>query len=483
MQSSNGVFSIRQRLLLTSFPLLCLFLFLAGIALDRAYQRAAVESEFRTLQLQAWSLMADAELRAQQLYMPEALQEPAFSLPSATIAGFVLDEAGEILWQSSAATAQSVFVASLRKAIATGRGGDRGKHHEPNGAFVFSQSVTYVADIADVNDIGLSGSEQPQLPSAGISTVKRFTFVVVENGLEYAARLSHFRHQTIFWLALTGLLLLMLQWFALRWSLSPLRQLATDIGRLERGEVEHLSVRYPVELHVVTDNLNQLMGSLRKQRERYRNTLDDLAHSLKTPLSTLRSQLESDDAHQPDSMLEQVSRIDEQISRQLRRISGAGDAALGRDRIALKRLLERLLSALSTVYAARVIDLQTQIDSHAVVMADQADLMEVFGNLLDNAFKYAEGHVRVAVSLHRDDDARHWVLVVIEDDGAGIAADARRAVLQRGVRLDTRCEGQGIGMAVALELVELYGGKMEIATSTLGGAQVQVMLPGVVTME
>jgi two-component system sensor histidine kinase PhoQ len=137
-------------------------------------------------------------------------------------------------------------------------------------------------------------------------------------------------------------------------------------------------------------------------------------------------------------------------------------------------LVDRLLRALATAYRDRAIEARTDLPRPCRVRGDERDLMEMLGNLLENAFKYT--HSRVQVSAVVGDT----LTVRVEDDGPGIPADVRQAVLDRGTRADQVQPGQGIGLSVVAELVGLYHGELRIEESALGGACLMLELPGAV---
>jgi two-component system sensor histidine kinase PhoQ len=134
---------------------------------------------------------------------------------------------------------------------------------------------------------------------------------------------------------------------------------------------------------------------------------------------------------------------------------------------------------LQKVYFERRIACKVEVPAECAFLADKGDLMELVGNLLDNAFKYCHEQVKISVaSLSLPGSRRAGIVVMVEDDGPGISIDQRAHVLERGARLDERAIGQGIGLSVVRELAELYRGSVEIATSSLGGARITVRLLG-----
>src|SRR5690606_17733488 len=114
---------------------------------------------------------------------------------------------------------------------------------------------------------------------------------------------------------------------------------------------------------------------------------------------------------------------------------------------------------------------ELRVSSSAMFQGDPGDLTEMLGNLLDNAYKYCKSRVLVTADMQRD-----RVVVTIGDDGPGIDADEAQRLLERGVRADESIPGQGIGLAVVRETVELYRGTLEVGRSPLGGAELRIAL-------
>jgi len=260
--------------------------------------------------------------------------------------------------------------------------------------------------------------------------------------------------------------------------------MARDLKSIESGAGEELQGLYPRELKSVTDNLNLLIKSERKQQARYRTTLGDLAHSLKTPLAVITGVAEklssaksnglpADTVRQIDTVEEQLDRMNQIISYQLQRaVQAKGASALARQ-VKVSSVIERILQALDKVYAAKAMTHTESIDEQAVFFGDERDLMEIMGNILDNAYKYGHGKLQITVEVISA--GREQLSIVVEDDGPGIADDQRQFVLQRGARADTLAQGQGIGLAVVTDIVDSYGGLIDVGNSRLGGARIQIV--------
>jgi two-component system sensor histidine kinase PhoQ len=267
----------------------------------------------------------------------------------------------------------------------------------------------------------------------------------------------------------------------LRWSLTPLRRVASDMARVEHGDSAHLDSQYPQELVGLTDRINAFIASEREQRTRYRHTLADLAHSLKTPLAVIRSQVESpmdgDDAARRTGVLAQVRRMDELVAYQLSRAATSGRQTFA-SAVPIAGHAEDLVRSLEKVYAAKNLLCEFDIDDGAVFYGEQGDLLELMGNLLENAFKWA-GH-RVLLVVRQQPlpgHSRAGLRLSVEDDGPGIAADQVEKVLQRGVRGDERVQGHGIGLSIVQDIVHAYKGELVVDHSPeFGGARFSVTL-------
>lgn len=273
------------------------------------------------------------------------------------------------------------------------------------------------------------------------------------------------------------LLVIPLLWMAARWSLRPIEALAKEVRELEEHHRERLNPETSRELVSLVRNLNRLVKSERERYDKYRTTLTDLTHSLKTPLAVLQSTLRSlrsnrlsvSDAE--PVMLEQISRISQQIGYYLHRASmRGGNIMLSRELHPVAALLDSLTSALNKVYQRKGVAITLDISPEISFVGEKNDLMEVMGNLLDNACKYCLEFVEV--SARQSDDRLH---IIIDDDGPGIPVSLRETIFDRGQRADTLRPGQGVGLAVAREIVEQYGGEIVASESPLGGARMEAI--------
>ncbi len=281
----------------------------------------------------------------------------------------------------------------------------------------------------------------------------------------------------VYVLAANLLLVIPLLWLAAWWSLRPIQSLAKEVRELEEHHREKLNPNTTRELTSLVRNLNRLLKSERERYDKYRTTLTDLTHSLKTPLavmqSTMRSlrsaKLSADEAE--PVMLEQISRISQQIGYYLHRASmRTGSTLLSRELHPVAPLLDSLTSALNKVYQRKGVNITLDISPEISFVGEKNDFMEVMGNLLDNACKYCLEFVEV--SARQGENELH---IIVEDDGPGIPQGKRDQVFDRGQRADTLRPGQGVGLSVARDIVEQYDGRIDTGDSLLGGARMEAI--------
>jgi len=441
--------SLNARLTLSAGLVLAVFVAASAFALERAFRDSARSSREERLLGQVYLLMAAADVDAHgKLTLSSAPLDTRFDLPASGLYGTITDSAGSVVWRSRSALAAD---APFSPALAAGEQRFDEIDKKP-GYFLQSFGVSW----------STAGGSFP------------FTFSVAEDLTAYREQLNLYRRSLWTWLGAMAVLLLAAQWLTLRWGLSPLRRVADELTRLEQGQQERIGGNYPTEVERLTDNLNTLMVHERAQQKRYRDALADLAHSLKTPLALVRSALSRAraDPELKQTLEEQVERMDRIVGYHLQRAAASGRSGMLAPQ-PLRPAVQRMVKALSKVYADKRVKTQIALDERLRFRGDEGDLTEMLGNVLDNAFKWSRRAVRVSAKL-----AEGRLALTVEDDGTGIAqADAER-VLQRGIRADQSTPGHGIGLAVTRDIVEAYDGRVVIGSSALGGAAVTLVLPG-----
>ncbi|MFQ5509042.1 MAG: sensor histidine kinase [Leptospirillia bacterium] len=275
----------------------------------------------------------------------------------------------------------------------------------------------------------------------------------------------------------TLLVLLLVQRLIVRVTLRPLKAVEQDVAALEQGKVERLGEDVPKEVQPLVAEFNRLLAAMSGRMERSRNALGNLAHALKTPLTLIlqvaeRKEMESFPEAR-DTLLRGGDTIHNLVERELKRARLAGAAPTGL-RVDLKSAVEPLAGVLSRVYQERGIDIALEVPDRAVFPGDREDMLELFGNLLDNACKWAESRVRLRV------DDKPGLCFTVEDDGPGCAEADLTRLATRGVRVDEDTPGHGLGLAIAQDVVMSYGGEISFGRSeALGGFEARVRIPEV----
>ncbi len=269
--------------------------------------------------------------------------------------------------------------------------------------------------------------------------------------------------------------LLTLQIFIIRRGLCSLIDVKKDISRLKSGDIRQLSSTNTTEIEPLVTEINYLVQNMELRLQRSRNAVGNLAHAAKTPLTVIDRYVDvllEEEVDQGQGIKEQSARLREMIERELTRARIAG-AALPGQRIYIGEELEKLTRTLKAIYREKALTFDLDISAKSYFPGERDDLVELMGNLLDNASKWAESQVRI--KAHMDD---HCLELVVEDDGPGIPPDARERLLNRGERLDESTTGHGLGMSIITEIVRQYQGKLMLgASQRLGGLEVQVVLP------
>ena len=442
--------SLQSRLLLAASLVLAGFIAATGLALDKAFHVSAEAATQDRLQSHIYALLAAADEDGKgHMIPPQELPEPRFSEPDSGLYAVITSHDNTPLWRSTSLTGRDINVTE----------------QQMPGKSSFSE-LTHSGMQLYVLTFGVAWEDY-----AGAEAL--YTFTVAEDTTVFQTEIDSFRSTLWGWLGGMAVVLLLAQGAILRWGLRPLRTVTADLQQIEKGRADRLDGHYPKELAGLTSSLNSLIEHSKAVQVRYRNSLGDLAHSLKTPLAILQSSYSNKSGDAGDSrtlVSEQVERMDDIISHQLQRASVSGRTTLAKP-VPVGKVVERLVRSLDKVYREKQVAVNLELDPASTFTGDEADLTEVLGNLLENAYKYCKRIVLVHVNT---DQHTGGIEISIEDDGPGIAADQVDTVLQRGKRMDESIPGQGLGLSMANEIITVYGGQLTFAASPLGGTLLQV---------
>lgn len=270
------------------------------------------------------------------------------------------------------------------------------------------------------------------------------------------------------------LLVLILQRVTVRRALRPLETARNQIAQLQQGQRSQLDTQVPLELEPLVAQINHLLAHTEDSLKRSRNALGNLGHALKTPLAVLLSAASSealkDHPELRKLLRDQLEQVQQRLNRELNRARLAGETLPGA-LFDCEKELPGLLATLNMIHGDHL-DLSHHVAPGLQLPWDREDLLELLGNLLDNACKWADAEVRVSVS-----ETPHSYLLTVEDDGPGIPETRRDEVFSRGTRLDEQTDGHGLGLGIVRDIVEVWGGVLQLQESELGGLKALIELP------
>jgi two-component system sensor histidine kinase PhoQ len=457
--------SLGQRLFLSATVVLVITLWVTGLVLDQAFSISLDNFVREKLRIHTFALLSSADNVNNKIQLPMRLPEQQFNATEGSLLALVTDTQQSESWRSLSAGARR-FSLPLPDA----------------GEWLFGRAQDSTGEIYYVSSYSTTWPG-----TAGKKTA--FVFTVMESVDVYRQQLADYRGAIAAGLIGFGLMLLTLQSIVLRWGLRYLREVAMDVSAMNMGELQSLTGRYPKELQPLTANLNQLIKNERLQRERYRDRMADLSHSLKTPISVLHG-IASDTDHEGkpisrqqilETLQRQVSRMRNIVDHQLQRAVTTGRQT-GLVVTAVRDEVDSIVSALDKVYYEKGVRAIVQIETTTGFYGDENDLLELLGNLLDNAYKHC--HKQVKISGHvSEEDADTTLVLNVEDDGPGVPQAMRTTILRRGVRLDSTAEGQGLGLAIVVDIVSSYNGHISVGDSSLGGALFTLTIPNAHILE
>ena len=427
------------------------FMILTAIALERAVLKRASQAEEDKLQVLIYSLLAAVDRNRSGLSITvanERLFESSLMTPNSGLYALLYNNSGEQIWRSFSTVNQFPGIGMIEV-------GEWQFNTPEYGGKPYFQLV-FAIQWPNVKD-----------------KLERYDVVVWHEATEYFRQLDRFRQTLWAWLIVTTSLLLIVMYLVMMWSLRPLKKVGLEVKAIEDRKQSGFEQIYPLEITPLTENLNILLNQEQYQRQRYRDAMDDLAHSLKTPLAVLSGLTEKENNGVVDieTLREQVDRMNQIVSYQLQKASNVAGAKINKP-IDMVQIINKIVSALDKVYREKSVKVTLDLPEQIMIRMDESDCLEIIGNLLDNAFKYSEGRVEVAASALNESEME----LCIDDNGTGLGQGEVQQILSRGTRLDQSNEGQGIGLAVVADIVRSYNIEMKFDRSDLGGLRVKLVL-------
>lgn len=449
--------SLLARLMMFSSLALLLVLTIIGIMLDKTFYDTELKSLQENLKLYNYSILSTASVKEQRPILPVNLLEENFNQPKTkttipTHYAQLINHNYELVWHSISASDLSLPKSAWAE----------------KGQWIYTivkqKNSRYL-----LGRYGVSWSKEKSAPV--------YNMLLLVGLEEFQQKILDYRKVLALLLLVVIIFLLTLLYVVLRWGLAPLNKISADLRAIQQGAEISTEVEYPKELRPLTKNLFDLIESERKQRQRYRNTLHDLSHSLKTPLTVMSSILQAQKSspeplHELQALQLQIDKMKTTIDYQLQR-AVSGSAVMNQQEIAILEILQPICSAMDKVYATKNIIIHIDVAEELSFSGDENDLLEVLGNLIDNACKYSQQQIEI--SAKKTVDELH---LYVCDDGPGLNSSQLDIILQRGQRLDTMASGQGLGLSLVKDIIDVYQANIEVAQSkNLSGACFHLTFP------
>ncbi|ENY70839.1 ATP-binding protein [Aeromonas diversa] len=443
--------TLRGRLLVIALIWCGLFLFATGFSLQRMLTNYWQEAEADGLRLQLFDLLSRLELGEDGLPMlTEPLADPRFRQP---YSGFYWQlEARGLVVAKSRSLWDSQLVSDRLKPAFGDKGLFLGKGPGGEPLLLMTRNVL------------LPGSDLP------------LRLVMAKDSSVLTQTLKKTRLSLFFGLgfAAAGLILGFL--FQVLYGLRPLHLLRRELARIHKGHQEKFEQRYPLEIQPLVEDINRLLHHYGELLSRARAHTGNLAHALKTPLSILRNQVPQLPAAEQPAINEQLDQIQRHIDYHLGKARVTGAARVLGVSTPLRARIEYICRAFSRLYPGR--ELAIDVPATLAVGVEEQDFDEMVGNLLENAYKWSAGQIRVSTA-----ELGGWITLRIEDDGPGMTEEQMARAIERGVRLDEKVPGSGLGLNIVSDLAEAYRGSLIMGRAELGGLAACLSLPKVARIE
>jgi signal transduction histidine kinase len=288
---------------------------------------------------------------------------------------------------------------------------------------------------------------------------------------------GQFRGQTLTVLGAVGIALAVMSGIVARFALRPIDRLGTAIELVREGEAQTITGSYPREIAPLAEEVNELLRSNTQIIERARNAVGNLAHGLKTPLAVLRNEASAAKGNALGKVVtSETDKMSQLVSTYLDRARIAARSAVVGKRADATMVMLRLVRVMQKLNQNVTIAFKRPDASLPWFRGDEGDLEEMAGNLLDNACKWSNGSIAVTMASERTASAS-FLVIRVEDNGPGLTDEEASKVLRRGVRLDEKVPGSGLGLDIVKELVDVYGGSLQLKRSVLGGLLAELRLP------
>jgi signal transduction histidine kinase len=461
---SKSPVSIAARLVLSAVLLSAVILVIAGIVLSTIYRRTTELAFDERLNVYLKALVADvASFGETDRAEPGNLGEPRFELP---LSGWYW-QIGRVDTErdsdQSLRTSKSLFAAKLPRLSELGIKPRSSGIAEAYAKGPDDRTIRIIERIIDLGDDG------------------RYIVAIAGDPEEVVQEIRQFNLALIGTFSVLGLALAAVSLAQVRFGLGPLANLRAALGQIRRGEAQRIEGNFPAEIAPLAEELNLMVDANHEIIERARTHVGNLAHALKTPISVIVNEAETENSQLAEKVREQTQLMRDQVQYYLDRARAAARAAAVGSVTDVEPVMASMVRTFTKVYQRRNIVFSSIVFEGARFRGEKQDLEEMLGNLIDNAGKWASSSVQVRVELGADlAPERPSIVFNIDDDGAGLPKEKRAEATRRGRRLDETQPGSGLGLSIVVDLAQLYGGSFTFDDSPTGGLRAKLTLPAVI---
>lgn len=304
---------------------------------------------------------------------------------------------------------------------------------------------------------------------------QNFYFSIAGTRAEIDADIHSFNAQLASALVMLGIGLMLAVLFQIRYGLQPLQKVRQALADIRNGYADSIAGEYPVEIKVLTDEINKLIDHNKAFVERARTHVGNLAHALKTPLAALANESQAPGQDFQANVARHTAAMRKLIDHHLMRARAAASKDLLGANSNVRQCIGDLERVLKRIYPDKTIDFVFASEGDYFFRGELQDLEEMLGNLIENACKWARHRIEVGIA---EGGRGGRLIFTIDDDGPGLPQERRDQIFARGKRLDETVPGSGLGLSIVRDIAELYDGEIQLEDSSLGGVRAVLSIPG-----
>ncbi len=446
--------SLRLRLFTASATSIIIALFIAGLAISALFASHVESTLKNNLSNQFDRLVAliDPELETPTLKSP--LADPRFEIPY-----------GEVYWQI---TDSKTGARSRSRSM-----WDQEFNLEDQSLF---DGKLHISNILDPEGTLAIAYIQRLQFEKNDGSFRELDVILAEDLNHFYEANKKFRRDLLLSLAILAVALSLAAWAQITLGLSPLSAIKRDINAIRTGSKNRMAKNHPPEVMPLVDEVNELLDTQDKSISFARTRASNLAHGLKTALTVLNSEVDniakSGNQESADIVAQNTQEMSAIIDHQLRLSRLKTRSKANHFNTPLLKHVKGVINTLKLTPQGSKIDWHIEIDENYSVDIDKPDLLELLGIIIENATQWAENNIYLSAKIVGAN-----ICLIIEDDGKGLNTKKMKMLGQRGVRIDSKGSGTGIGLSIANEIVAMNNGEIKFSQSQKNGLKVEILLP------